>query len=322
MENKKTYCIAFANQKGGVSKTTTTLNVAYALSHNLGKKVLLIDMDPQGSASLNLGLDITDKEINTIDFLLEPIVTNQTKYITAYEIQDSIYTPTFEDRIRDPQNRMKWISVDQEFGKPGRYDVIPSSIQLAVVELEMGMASGTTHRVTPIYLESIISVIKKYMDYDFILLDCPPSLNGLFLNSIYSAIDGTVAVSSLDIMSLRGIDNLIESVTSVQQLRLKQGHRGILGIMFALFSERRAVDKELTYYAKQYLPIPVFDSKIPESSDAKKANQSMLLFSQINEKANKAYTDLANEIIFAVEHPDEPIGSAKHLLEETNGDIE
>lgn len=308
-----TKVIAFANQKGGVSKSTTTLNVAYALSHHLGKKVLLIDMDSQGSSSLNLGIDITNDDINTIDMLLEPLVTNQMKYLTWSDINQCIYTPTFEDRVRDPKNKMKWTTVQSTFGGKGRYDVLPSSIQLAVVELEMGIASGETKRVNPVYLEQVVSIIKKFGDYDYILLDCPPSLSGLFLNSIYSAYDGTIAVSSLDIMSLRGIDNLIESVTSVQKLR--KGHRGILGIMFALFSERRSVDRDLNFYAEKYLPIPVFDSHIPESSDAKKANQSMLLFSQLNKKADEAFISLANEIDFAVNNPDQPIGSAKKLAD-------
>lgn len=306
-----TKVIAFANQKGGVSKSTTTLNVAYALSHHMEKKVLLIDMDSQGSSSLNLGIDITSDEINTIDMLLEPLVTNQMKYITWSDIQQCIYTPTFEDRIRDPENRMKWITTQSPFAEVGRYDVLPSSIQLAVVELEMGIASGESKRVNPVYLEQVVSSVKKYGDYDYILLDCPPSLSGLFLNSIYSAVDGTIAVSSLDIMSLRGIDNLIESVHSVQKLR--KGHRGILGIMFAMFSERRSVDKDLHYYAEKYLPIPVFDTQIPESADAKKANQSMLLYSQLNKNANSAFLSLAKEIEFAIENPDVPIGSAKRL---------
>ena len=83
--------------------------------------------------------------------------------------------------------------------------------------------------------------------------------------------------------------------------------------MFGLFSERRKVDKDLNYYAKKYLPIPVFDSKIPESADAKKANSSMLLLSQLNKKCNAAYIDLANEIDFAISNPDEPVGSQKYL---------
>ena len=307
--------IAFANQKGGVSKSTTTLNVAYALAHHFEKKVLLIDMDSQGSSSLNLGIDITDENINTVDTLLMPLVKNKIKYVSWRDIKDCIYTPTFEDRIRDPENRMKWISTNSPFGAgEGRYDVMPASIELAVAELWMGIASGKTQRINPTYLESIISVIKKFGDYDYILLDCPPSLSGLFLNAIYSAVDGTIAVSSLDIMSLRGIDNLIDSVNSVS--RLRENHRGILGIMFAMFSDRRSVDRDLNYYAERYLPIPVFDSKIPESSDAKKANQSLLLYAQLNKKADEAFKSLASEIMFAIDNPDIPIGSARSLPQE------
>ena len=309
-EKKNTRVIAFANQKGGVSKTSSALNVCYAFTE-LGKNVLLIDMDSQASASLNLGIDVDEEEIGTIDALLQPMITNQVKYRSWAEIQSCIQTPTFTDRQRDPENKMQWITLDTPFGVNGRYDIIPSSILLAVVELQMGLASGSAGRYVPIYLERIIDVIKKFGDYDYIVLDCPPSLSGLFLNSVYAAIDGVIAVSSLDIMSLRGIDNLIESVESVSKIR--PDHRGILGIMFGLFSERRKVDKDLNYYAKKYLPIPVFDSKIPESADAKKANSSMLLLSQLNKKCNAAYIDLANEIDFAISNPDEPVGSQKYL---------
>lgn len=311
-----TKVIAIANQKGGVSKTTTSLNIAYSLSNYFNKNVLLIDMDSQGSASLNLGIDINDENTNTIDWLLEPLVTNKISYPSWEDIKSAIYTPTYEDRQRDPNNKMKWISVNKKFGNPGRFDVLPSSIQLAIVELQMGIASGISKKLSPNYLEKVISVIKKMENYDYIILDCPPSLSSLFLNSIYSASDGTVAVSSLDIMSLRGIDNLIESVESVQ--KLKKNHRGILGIMFAMFSDRRSVDRDLNYYAEKYLPIPVFDTKIPESSDAKKANQSMLLYSQLNKKANLAFQNLAKEIIYAIENPTEPVGSLKRL----NGTVE
>lgn len=314
-ENRVTRVLACANQKGGTAKSTTTLNVLYALT-TLGKNVLLVDMDSQASSSLNLGLDEVELGLNTVADLLEPLVTNQIKYTSWNDIKEAIYTPTFVDRQRDPENKMKWISVDVPFGVNGRYDVLPASIQLAIVELEMGLASGTSGRMWPVYLDKIISIIKKNGDYDYIIIDCPPSLAGLFLNSVYAAVDGIIAVSSLDIMSLRGIDNLIESVNSVVNIR--PGHRGILGIMFGLYSERRAVDRDLNYYAKKYLPIPVFDTKIPESSDAKKANSSMLLLSQINKRCAEAYISLAKEIDFAVNNPDALIGSQKYDLEGEN----
>lgn len=305
-----TRVLSCSNQKGGVAKSTCTINTAYTLCE-LGKNVLVIDMDSQASSSLNLGLDETEQDLNTIDMLLEPLVLNQQKYASWNDIKEAIYTPTFIDRQRDPNNKMKWISVPTPFGKNAKFDCIPSSIHLAIVELEMGLASGKAGKMYPIYLEKIIQVIKQHGDYDYILLDCPPSLSGLFLNSVFSAVDGVIAVSSLDIMSLRGIDNLLESVESVTKLR--PDHRGVLGIMFGLFSERRAVDRDLNYYAKKYLPIPVFDTKIPESSDAKKANSSMLLLSQINKKCHEAYLNLAKEIDFAVNNPDEPVGSQKTM---------
>ena len=114
-EKKKTRVIAFANQKGGVSKTSSALNVCYAFTE-LGKNVLLIDMDSQASASLNLGIDVDEEETGTIDALLQPMITNQVKYRSWAEIQSCIQTPTFTDRQRDPENKMQWITLDTPFG--------------------------------------------------------------------------------------------------------------------------------------------------------------------------------------------------------------
>ena len=90
-EKKNTRVIAFANQKGGVSKTSSALNVCYAFTE-LGKNVLLIDMDSQASASLNLGIDVDEEETGTIDALLQPMITNQVKYRSWAEIQSCIQT--------------------------------------------------------------------------------------------------------------------------------------------------------------------------------------------------------------------------------------
>ena len=304
------YVLTVGNQKGGVSKTSSCLNICYALSNFYNKKMLLIDMDSQGSAGLNLGIDIADENIHTIEELLEPMVKNQVKSQPWEAIRQCIYTPTFEDRERDSENQMKWQLVNKPFG----FDILPSSLYLSVVELLMGIAGGVTGQgINMFYLKTITDEIERNADYDFCIIDTPPSLGALSINSMAAAKDGIIIASNLDVMAIRGIDSFIESSETVK--RLNPNHRGILGILLALYSDRRVIDRSIDEWVKRFLPIPTFDSRIPESADAKKANSANLLFSQINKKGREAYINLANEIIYAVENPNEPIGSAKGEVE-------
>ena len=306
----KVLCVG--NQKGGVSKTTTSLNLCYSLANTYNQKVLLIDMDSQGSASLNLQIDVASEDIHTIDQLLEPIVLREQRNVTWEALQECIYTPTYTDRVRDPEDRMKWKQVQTPFG----FDLIPSSLYLSIVEMRMGIAAGKFYggAINQFYLrQTIIETLRNYSEYDYVVIDTPPSLGALSVNAMAAAEDGVIIVSNLDVMSTRGIESFIESTQMVQQANTS--HRGILGILFALYSDRRAVDRQVDDWAQQFLPIPVFDSKIPETANVKKANSSKLLVSQIDKKMKAAYDAFTNEVMYATEHPDEPIGSAKKAKE-------
>lgn len=308
--SKKPFVLCFGNQKGGVAKTTTTLNAAYALSNTHKKKVLLIDMDSQGSASLNVGIDISLEETNTIDALLDVLVKNEAEMIPWILLQNYIYTPTYNDRMRNPLDKMKWIDIDKPFG----FDVIPASLGLSVTEMTMGLAGGKLGTgIRTDYLSRIIETISENADYDYILIDTPPSLGALSLNSMAAAVDGIVITSSVDVMSIRGIATFIETSETIQKLNPK--HRGVLGILLSLYSERRTVDKAIDDWVKEFLPIPTFDTRIPETSNVKKANSSMLLVSQLDKKMKNAFDSFTSEIINACENPTELIGSAKHERE-------
>lgn len=301
-----TKVLCFGNQKGGVAKTTSTLNVAYQLANSYGKKVLLIDMDSQGSASLNVGIDISGEDVNTVDTLLEKLVKREASSIPWQEVKQYIYTPTFADRIRNPLDKMKWMDVQKPFG----FDVIPASLYLSVVELEMGLAGGASHTgISADYLKSIINTIKANADYDYIVIDTPPSLGALSLNAMAAAQDGIIITSSVDLMSIRGVGTFISTAETVK--KLNPHHRGTLGILLSLYSDRRLVDRSIEDWVQEFLPIPTFNTRIPETSNVKKANSSMLLVSQIDKKMDKAFRDFTGEIVYAVDHPDELIGSAK-----------
>lgn len=311
---KKTYVLCFGNQKGGVAKTTSTLNVAYQLANAYHKKTLLIDMDSQGSASLNVGIDISNDNVNTIDILLERLVKRQVSSIPWPELKEFIYTPTFTDRVRNPLEKMKWMDIQRPFG----FDIIPSSLYLSVVELEMGLAGGASGKgISADYLKAIIRTIKENADYDYIVIDTPPSLGALSLNSMAAAEDGIIITSSVDLMSIRGVGTFISTAETVK--KINPNHRGILGILLSLYSERRLVDRSIESWVKEFLPIPTFDTRIPETSNVKKANSSMLLVSQIDKKMNDAFRSFTGEIIYATTHPGELIGSARDAAQ-TGGD--
>ena len=194
------------------------------------------------------------------------------------------------------------------------------TLYLSIVEMRMGIAAGQFYKgtINQFYLrETIIQTLRENSDYDFVVIDTPPSLGALSVNSMAAAEDGVIIVSNLDVMSTRGIESFIESTQMVQMAN--PSHRGILGILFALYSDRRQVDRQVDNWAKQFLPIPVFDTRIPETANVKKANSSKFLVSQIDKKMKAAYDAFAYEVLYATEHPDEPIGNAKtEVIEEAD----
>ena len=303
----KVLCVG--NQKGGVSKTTTSINLCYSLANTYHQKVLLIDMDSQGSASLNLQMDVTSEEIHTIDEILEPIVSRNRNTFNWDVLQECIYTPVYKGKIR---NKMKWEDDMAPFG----FDLIPSSLYLSIVEMKMGIAAGQFYKgaINMHYLrDSVIKTLRENSDYDYVIIDTPPSLGALSVNSMAAAENGVIIVSNLDVMSTRGIESFIESTAMVQNNN--KNHRGILGILFALYSNRRAVDRQVDDWAQQFLPIPVFNTRIPETASVKKANASNLLVSQMDKKMKAVYDAFTEEVIYATDHPDEPIGNAKKAIE-------
>lgn len=330
---KKTKIIANSNAKGGIGKTTNSLGLCYALSH-FGKDVLLIDGDPQASATLNLGIDNDDEDTKTIDDLLLPYIrVDITKYkdfgcSSAKEYMDKvketlfswdrvkeyICTPTYPDRRRNPENKMEWIWQQIPYGDEiGKFDLIPSSINYSICDMSMGIASMNFGGIVyDNYLRDAIQPIIDSEEYDFIVIDMPPQLSSIAMNSLSAATDGIILNSNLDVQAIRGFDTITSSVDTI--MNKNPNHRGIIGILFSMYSERRKVDKKIEEIAQEYVPIPVFDTKIPESSDVRKAYLSTRLFNQINKKANEAYSKFAEEIIYATDNPDAPVGSNKVKL--------
>lgn len=300
MSEKKTKVIAVINQKGGVGKTTTTANLGYALA-KAGREVLLIDWDSQSSLTgyFNVGLSDSDylsiyevaiKELRGID----PEYDEHLGTISLREmIAETICRPTYTGgKIKMVNGERKYVSEEIEFG----IDLLPTKLELSDYELELGenKSSGMAFHLT-----NIIEEIKQIKDYDYILIDCNPSLGFLAMNAMIAATDGILIPTNLDVMSIRGVKNLIDRIAETQNLlleRRRMNHMGVIGIVLNLYADRRSVDKTIQDDMYRFYPFKIFNTTIPESVNAKKAVLTGVTYSQMYKKAEIAYQNLAKEL--------------------------
>ena len=244
-----------------------------------------------------MGINVADENVNTIDELLGAYVKKEISSFDWEDVKNFIYTPTYLARKRNGNS--KWETVQEPFG----FDIIPSALPLSLVELQMALVASqnTNGKINLFYLDDLIQCIKENADYDYIIIDTPPALGSLSMNAMMAS-DGVIVPSNLDIMSFRGIQSFKESADYVQSLAEQRGknHRGILGILLSLYSERRSVDKALEEYVHEFYPTPTFQHQIRESSDAKRANAEGVLFAQINKKAKEDFDLVCDEIEYAL----------------------
>lgn len=209
--------IAVANQKGGVGKTTTTVNLAACIAE-LGKKVLLIDMDPQGSATSGFGVNKVEQEKTVYELLLG-----------EYSVNECI--------LRDVI--------------PG-VSVIPSNVNLAAAEIEL------------IGIEDKEFILKKELEYvlndfDYIMFDCPPSLNTLTLNAMTTA-NSVIVPIQCEYLALEGLSDLITTVNLVKE-RLNPS-LDLEGIVFTMFDGRTVLSQDVVNTVTQSFPDKVYQAKI------------------------------------------------------------
>ncbi len=266
--------IAVANQKGGVGKTTTSVNLAASLAEK-GKKVLLIDADPQGNATSGFGVDKNDLEYTLYELIIEEC-----------GIRDCI----LEDVI------------------PG-VSIIPSNVNLAAAEIEL----VNVDRKEFILKNEIDYVSDKY---DYILIDCPPSLNILTLNAMTTANSILVPIQC-EYYALEGLSQLIHTVNLAKE-RLNPG-LDIEGVVFTMYDSRTNLSTQVVDNVRSNLKSYIFESVIPRNvrlSEAPSFGMPIIKYDPKSTGAD-AYMSLAEELLGKYEDRSKPEEENAEASEET-----
>ncbi len=248
--------IAVANQKGGVGKTTTAVNLAAALGAK-GKKVLLCDIDPQGNATSGVGLDRRG---------LRARITSYDVLINGMKARDGVQKTQFA----------------------GLY-VLPSDADLAAAEIEL---AEKEHREA--ILREALAGIRG--EYDFLLVDCPPSLGLVTTNALVAA-DTVLIPVQCEYYALEGLSQLMNSVQAVK--RRYNERLALEGVLLTMYDGRLNLTQQVVAEIKKFFPRKVFSAVIPRSvrvSEAPSYGQPVLYYDRSNRGA-AAYSALAEEIL-------------------------
>ncbi|MBO5287580.1 MAG: ParA family protein [Clostridia bacterium] len=255
------YIIAFANQKGGVGKTTSAVNTAAALGA-MGKSVLLIDLDPQGSSTSGVGIH-----------------KNAVKH-TSYDILTGNCNNVNEAIIK---TKFKNLSI------------ISSNISLAAAEFEL-----TTEENREFFLKNALNNLKEANEYDYAIIDCPPSLGLITINAL-TASDGVVIPMQCEYFALEGLSQLMMTVKNVRQRY--NPSLNITGILITMYNPRYKLSSQVLLELKKYYDDLLFGTKISRVislSEAPSFGEPIYYYARYS-KGSLEYEDIANEIISRIE---------------------
>lgn len=249
--------IAVANQKGGVGKTTTTINLGAALAE-LGYRVLIIDLDPQGNASTGLGIEADNREFTTYELLLEEIELSKV-------IQDS---------------------------SQGGLKIVPATVDLSSADMEL----ISNEKRSFLLHDALRQPAMDSFEFDYILIDCPPSLNLLTVNAMVAAHSVLVPLQS-EFFALEGLSQLMLSVREVRQTA--NPNLRIEGIVLTMFDSRNNLSSLVEQDARSNLGELVFQTRIPRNVRVSEAPSFSLPVTTYDStsKGALAYRDLATELV-------------------------
>ncbi len=246
--------VAIANQKGGVGKTTTSVNLSACLAY-LGKKVLLVDIDPQGNASSGVGVNKGDVNQCIYDVLIDDVAVVETILETKVE----------------------------------NLHIVPATISLAGAEIEL--VSTISREVR---LKKALQEVKG--DYDYIIIDCPPSLGLLTINSLTAA-DAIIIPVQCEFYALEGLSQLLSTIRLVQKHLNK--NLEIDGVLLTMFDARTNLGIQVIEEVKKYFQDKVYKTIIPRNvrlSEAPSHGEPIIIYDPKSRGA-EVYLDLAKEVI-------------------------